>query len=50
MTYRLIWKEEIIEEGIKDLFEAEYLHTEYCLSFKDDNIRIEKEQNHEDEA
>ena len=43
MTYKLIWKNEVIEKNIKDLETAQYLLQEYIDAFSDSDIVIEEE-------
>jgi len=40
--YQLRWNDEIIEEEIETLDEAEFLQGEYKLAFHDNNIEIEE--------
>lgn len=43
MSFKLIWKNEVIEENIPTLKEAMYLKNEYALAFYDMNIVIKNE-------
>ena len=40
--YQLRWNNEIIEDEIETLDEAEFLQGEYKMAFHDDNVEIEE--------